>query len=437
MVIGNPPYISIQDLKKIDIAVTHYYSTHYLTAGRGNFDIYLPFVEKAFSILSERGFVDFIMPTLWLYNEYGREFRKLLTSNGYLNRLLDFGSTQVFEDATVYTACQMFSKKWNESFSYTKVNAKNFDTQKLQSSNILIHSLNDEIWSLADKESLALKSKLDLISKPLGELCDIFVGVQTSADIVYHLKKIGERTFFSKRLNKIVELEEDLLKPLISGSEAKKYVKPYTEKFLLHPYRTYKPFSLIDEDDLKLNYRRTFEYLKLNESFLRARENGKMDHDRWYAYNYPKNLNRQTLPKIGIAQTVANLQCFLDLKGEFFLNNVRVNGITPKDEKLEIKFLLGLLNSRLLNFYFKLIGKPKDNGFYEANKQFIFSLPIIVPSLANQKLIINIVDHIHEIRQYDPKAEISTLESQIDQMVYKLYDLTEEEIAIIENPNKS
>ncbi len=250
------------------------------------------------------------------------------------------------------------------------------------------------------------------------------------------LIKLPNGNYFSRSLQREVEIENSIMKPLISGSNAKRYIYPITNKYLLHPYYTSDNFNLIPYQSLGENFPKAFSYLKANEKFLRAREKSKMNNDSWYGYNYPKNLNKQNIVKIGVAQTVTDLQCFMDEQGNFFINNVRVNGITPKNDKIMIKYLLGVLNSKIANFYFKLIAKPKNNGFYEANKQFIAPIPIIMASYDQQKNIINYVDKILQKKQSNPQTDTTEFEAQIDQLIYKLYNLTEEEINIIESYNE-
>ncbi|MBD2139794.1 Eco57I restriction-modification methylase domain-containing protein, partial [Anabaena sp. FACHB-1237] len=435
VVIGNPPYIAIQDLKKSNFLVCNYYSTNYQTAGKGNFDIYLLFVEKALDLLNSSGLVDFIMPSLWIYNEYGKPLRSLILKSKYLSRFLDFGSSQVFLDATVYTACQQFSKQKKDYFQYLKIESYKFQFLQFKEwAKILFSQLNENNWSLGEENILKIKRKIELNSKSLGEIAQIFVGIQTSADNIYHLRKISSGIYYSKILDREVEIEDSIMKPLISGTEAKRYKVPNTDKYLLHVYQTINDFTLLNLNILKSNYPKAFEYLKTNESILRSRENNKFDNDYWYQFGRNQNLDKQTLSKIGIAQTVSDLQCFLDEDGKFFLNNVRVNGIKPINEnEVNIKYLLGILNSKVANFYFKLIGKPKDNGFFEANKQFISPIPIKIANEEYQKNIESLVDQILNAKKSDPNADTSALEAEIDQMVYQLYNLTPEEIQIIES----
>ncbi|MCZ8117811.1 MAG: Eco57I restriction-modification methylase domain-containing protein [Microcystis sp. LE18-22.4A] len=432
VVIGNPPYISIQDLKKSNSLVCDYYSKNYQTAKKGNFDIYLPFVEKSLSLLNSHGIVDFIMPSLWIYNEYGKPLRSLMIKSHYLLRFLDFGSTQVFIDATIYTACQQFSKRPRPFFRYLKTEADNFETEGF--SEIYFSSLNENNWSLGKEHILLIKEKLELNSKPLGEIAQIFVGIQTSADNIYHLQKISQGIYFSKILDKEVEIEDAIMKPLISGTDAKRYKIPNTNKYLLHPYEASGNFALFDINLLRNNYPKAFRYLKDNEAILRSRENNKFNNDDyWYQFGRNQNIDKQHYSKIGVAQTVSDLQCFLDEKGDFFLNNVRVNGIKPiNEDEVDIKYLLGILNSKVANFYFKLVGKPKDNGFFEANKQFISPIPIKIVDHKYQIKIKLLVDKILTAKKDDPNADTSELEKQIDHLVYKLYQLTYNEVKIID-----
>ncbi|MCB7480280.1 DUF7149 domain-containing protein [Christiangramia sediminis] len=428
VVIGNPPYISIQELKKIDPNQSLYYSKNYHTAAKGNFDIYLPFTEISFAITNPKGIVDFIMPSLWIYNDYGGNLRGLLLSNNYLSRFLDFGSSQVFDDATVYTACQQFTKNDNQGFEYSKIEVGNFGQEVWNK--IEYADLGPSNWNLATREVTSILKKLENDSEKLGDLCSIFVGIQTSADNFYHLIRKENGNYYSKILDKEIEMEEDLMRPIVTGTDAKRYLPPQIKKYLLHPYKETGSYDLIDLNEHSLP--KTFQYFKANENFLRSREKSKMDHEKWYGYNYPKNLEKQTIPKIGIAQTVQNLQCFLDEKGEYYFHNVRVNGISPLNETLKPKYLLGLLNSSVLNFYFTNTAKPKDNGYYEANKQFIYPLPIKFATDFIQEQIIELVTHILELKIENRAADTSLLEAEIDRLVYELYGLTEEEIEIVE-----
>ncbi len=431
LMIGNPPYISLQDMIGSNKPLTKYYQEHFKTASGGNFDIYIPFIEKAMTLISRSGYVDFIMPNVWIFSEYGKTLRNHVLKNELLERFLDFGSTQVFADATIYTACQLFSFRPKKELLFQRINAKEFEPN-VQYSKLKYSDLGEGSWSLSEEIVFKLKKKIERFGEPLGDISHIFVGIQTSADHIYHLEKKGDGQYYSKSLGKEIELEDGIMQPIVTGTDVKRYKHLESIKYLLHPYQRTAPYQLFSEEIMKKSFPKTWNYLKQNEDELRRREKNKMDKGNWYAYIYPKNLDKQDLVKICVAQTVNALQCAIDENGQFFLNNVRVNGISPiNSESLNIKYLLGLLNSKVANFYFKQIAKPKDNGYYEANKQFIYSIPINTSAESKYKLkIISLVDEI--LSKRENKDVTLDAESKIDDIVYKLYNLTPAEIKIVE-----
>jgi hypothetical protein len=165
--------------------------------------------------------------------------------------------------------------------------------------------------------------------------------------------------------------------PLVSGGEARRYETPRTGTFVLFPYQSGNDgMGLIPAAEMSTRFPKAWSYLRRFERTLRDRENRKMDlDDRWWAYNYPKNLDKQHLPKLGVAQTVPALRVCVDTAGRFCFNNVRVNAILSADED-DLWYLLAVMNGRVANFVFRRIAKPKDGGWFEANKQFIAPLPV-------------------------------------------------------------
>ena len=119
---------------------------------------------------------------------------------------------------------------------------------------------------------------------------------------------------------------------------------------------------------------KAWQYLRGFEPELRAREGKKFDDDKWYRMGRSQNLDKQEVPKLLVAQLVPGLRICFDHSGKFYANNVRVNGILPRGDNGW--FLMSMLNAPISNFIFRWLGKPKDNGYFEANKQFIAPLPI-------------------------------------------------------------
>jgi hypothetical protein len=141
---------------------------------------------------------------------------------------------------------------------------------------------------------------------------------------------------------------------------------------------------------------------------LRAREQDRFNQDdSWWRFGRPQNIDKQELPKLGVPQTVNRLEAFIDPKGERYFNNVRVNGILARSDKAySLWFLLALLNSRPLDFFFKRIAKPKDRDYFEANKQFIAPLPI--PKTTDQKPLADIARKLSDLygKRFDAAARV-------------------------------
>jgi hypothetical protein len=406
VIIGNPPYIKLQNMKRVQSEATEFWvkalksdgTPRFKSTQTGNYDIYLPFTEQCIDLLNPRGRMGFIQPNVWAVNDYGRGLRGLLHKSRRLDRWIDFKSFQVFDEAITYTALQFFSGEAVDgiklhfapnggddlaSLDWDQVKALSYD--KLP--------VSDSWQFMPETERLLLKkiSEENTSLENLPETIVGFRGVETGADYMFHFYRSGNNQYFYSKGNQssdLIDIEDSIMKPLASGGDAARYVYPQPDVYVLFPFviESKKP-RLLTEKELLANYPKAWKYLQSRESELRAREYGKMDRDdRWWGYNYPKNLEKMSWPKLGIAQTVQRMEVFFDHRGECYFNNVRVGGISVP-QKQDMWFLLGILNADVVNFVFKRISKAKDNDYYEANKQFISPLPIPNPENSDKQLV--------------------------------------------------
>jgi hypothetical protein len=167
------------------------------------------------------------------------------------------------------------------------------------------------------------------------------------------------------------------MKPIVSGIDVQRYVTPVTETFLLFPYRVDDGSAqLIKRTDMVQKYPKAWAYLLTYEQDLRDREGGKMNQDEgWWAYNYPKNLDKQEIVKLIVPRLVSKLVCAVDEAGAVYLDNVDVGGVEAAESE-DPFFLAGILNSPVADFVFRRISKPFRGNYLSANKQFIAPLPI-------------------------------------------------------------
>lgn len=396
-VVGNPPYVKLQNYRKVKPDESDYLLHHtdesgvrvYKATEGGSADLFVPFIEKGISILNPRGRMGFVAPNVWLKSDYGQGLRKQFKISGRLDRWIDFKSHQVFDKVTIYTSLQFFTKWRQDHVKFHlapdgEVAAIDWDNPVGKAP---VAALSQESpWVLLYEKEWRLLNRLNQECQRLDQVCEsISVGVQTSADWCYHLDRTDDGKFFQTKPHPDksppdgvkYELESEIMKPLVSGEEAKRYLLPDTYTYLLFPYDLSEERPrLWSSKELEEKFPNVWSYLQRYEKHLRERESDKMDvDDGWWAYNYPKNLDKQPLSKLGVAETVPELRLFADKEGDFYFNNVRVNGIILTNVN-ELFFLLGVMNSPTANWCFTQIAKPKDNGYFEANKQYIAPIPI-------------------------------------------------------------
>src|SRR5207302_7829099 len=283
-----------------------------------------------------------------------------------------------------------------------KVQLPNFEDDTITVFVVPTNKLTKEPWSFASPREQKI---IDALSgnPRLESIARIFVGLQTSADDVYILDYVrdapGGKELISRTDGRRYVLESDLVKPLVSGTDVKRYEEPPKRQFIIFPYELAndKP-RLIPIEELARKYPHIHDYLVRNRGELEGRENGVMRGPNWYAYIYPKNMNKQHLPKVCVPRLVMRIQSTYDAAGEFYLDNVDVGGVIfeGKDARFHW-YMCGLLNSALLTFYLRRISTKFRGGWVSCNKQYLSQLPILVPDGEAQaermeRLVLSIVE---------------------------------------------
>ncbi len=241
-VIGNSPYVRIQAMKEWAPIEVEHYKESYRSAGKGNYDIYVVFVERGLSLLNKNGKLGYILPHKFFNAKYGESLRGLVTDGKHLNEVVHFGDNQIFSGATTYTALLLLSSKGQRDFRFIKVedlNAWRISGKAIEGTMPAASTTADE-WNFVTGKGATLFSRLRDMPVKLGDIAKIFVGLQTSADTVFLFKdtKISSSSVteaYSKELNRIVALESKLLNSVIrSGSIGRYWAKPTAA--VLFPY---------------------------------------------------------------------------------------------------------------------------------------------------------------------------------------------------------
>jgi len=463
-VIGNPPYVRIQTSGKADLV---YFSSHYETAA-GNFDIYCLFVERGINVLRPKGLLGFIVAHRFYKTDYGEGLRQFITKRQLLSKTIDFDGFMVFEDASINTCLLFLERAKNREFFFAKARfikrppddlakqlnaldqkngASGFDSGWLATSRF-----TSAPWVFIWKKEESIWQKLMGVGQFLPDVTThIFQGVKTGADGYYIGQKIRERGdsefLVFEHEGRPVEIEKDLLKPLIKGGEMRRYRIGPTQKRILFPY---SKGVLLHQHVLAKQYPKAWSYLLRHKSFLSNREEGKMKGTGWYGYTRSQALTTMFLPKIITPDYYARASYCLDVDGSFFFCGGGAGGYgIVGNRDIEPKFLLGLLNSTLLDWFLHKISLRAYQTAYMYVKKYIEQLPIWPINFINaydkdrHHRIVELVERMLDLHKQlaDAKTDhaktnlqrqIDATEAQIDKLVYELYELTADEIKIVE-----
>jgi type I restriction-modification system DNA methylase subunit len=459
-IIGNPPYIKIQNLTENQPTGTlEYFKRNYKSAQSGNFDIYVLFIEKSYKLLNNNGILGYIHPHKFFQAEFGANIRNFLAQRKAIREVVHFGALQIFDSATTYTCLLFLDKKQKPTFEFIKVDRPlEWANNKNNSISFLTNQPEiNEKWNFASDKKHGVLEKIRQQNHTLGDITrKIFVGLQTSADKIYVLKLLSENenyfSCYSNSLNKEIQIEKDLVKLFLMGKDVKRYEKPKAKNVVIFPYLIENSKAvLMSQDFLKTNFPLGWSYLIENKKQLVGREKGKMKGDNFYAYIYPKNLVEFDCTKISTPDIANRCQFSLDKDKHYHTTTIFSLAFNEKASNNNL-FYLGILNSSIMKFHIDSVGTTLRGGYTRFHKQYIESFPIPNLSLENKTekqqhdQLVKYVETMLELnkRLLDTKLQsdkellqrrISGLDNEINKLVYQLYDLTPEEIEIIEGKN--
>ena len=387
IVIGNPPYVRIQQLKQQEI--DYYFNTYKSPCGK--LDLSILFFERAFQLIKQKGLVSYISTSQWLKTDYGRNIRDLL-SKGNLKSLIDLDSLPVFQDADTYPAIFFLTRTINETFTYGKVVSKeNLSLEGLRACEVKEYDFNDftsSPWQFSMLDLVKSLREKNINYKTLKELAPSFIGDLTGKDEAFVL---------TKEEAEILKLEKDIIYPYAyRGEEVTSYSLVSPKSVVIYPY--HQSGELFSEDYFIENYPRAYSYLlNMKDMLMQRLDSRKLyaTQENWFRHLRPGQTSHILCKKILIKGIGIKLQAGL-LSVRSIFNGANVPAIILPDIENYDKLLLSLLNSKLITYYLTNICPKKLGGYYRFNSTNISLIPIVVPDnqepfidLANEMLSIN------------------------------------------------
>ncbi|MDU1906702.1 MAG: TaqI-like C-terminal specificity domain-containing protein, partial [Dysgonomonas sp.] len=447
-IIGNPPYMRIQGIRDNDPNLADKYNNTY-TSATGSYDLYALFTEKSLDLVKGNALINFIMPVKWTNATFGKGLRTVISSSNAISKIINFGSFMVF-DASTYTGLQWF-KKGSEILEYVEINDNittsieltNYLDKITESSfnKISSSNLSEDQWTLSDRQIMSILDKLNRQPRRISDVFDkIFQGLATSKDDVYFLYDCESDneyvTGYSKHLSETVRIERGLIKPLLKGEDVHRYEPVKSNRFVIFPYKKEDSSSVLyTEEELELNFPLGYKYLKRCEPTLRGREKGRFNIDgEWFQYGRKQGINYAECEKLVAPEISKGGNFSYDFKGEFYSTTTIYGYIKRSDVPESYKCLMGILNSNLFWWYLINTGTVLANAYFRFKPDYIKPFPI--PAFIPKEIEHNIVYYVDKIVESKcNNFEQSTLdnENKIDDIVFSLYELTEDEIKLIKD----
>ncbi|MGQ4005175.1 Eco57I restriction-modification methylase domain-containing protein [Francisellaceae bacterium CB300] len=417
VVIANPPYVrqeKIKDLKaKQEIQDFKSYA--------GTADLYIYFFEKGYDLLKSSGVLTYITSNKWTRAKYGAKFRKFTLENTQLLDYIDFNGVKVFDSATVDTSVMILRKSQikDTEFQYCLVDStynKNANLDKYINQNnsyIPQADMGAENFVFLGKEEQAIKKKIEKIGTPLKDWnMNIYRGLQTGNNDVFVIEKSIKDELIKQNPN-----SSDLIKPIVQGKHLDKYNFKYKDKYLIY---------VNDETDMG-TYTAIYQYLLENKTSLSDKVEVREGKMLWYSLYRPakKHIYEFEKEKISWGDNPQNSSFCLLPKSYYVLAPAYI--LTCENYT---KYLLSILNTKLSFYYLQSISPSLQGHAISLKLQFLEQLPIPKFDKENHSIFEQKADEI--IQAKERGLDTSKLEQEVDQMVYKLYELTDDEIAIIE-----
>lgn len=431
MMVANPPYIAIQTLRENIAYISKKYET-YEQSG----DIYMLFYELAHRLLKPESHYALVTSNKWMRANYGKTLRQFFKYKNNPLLLVDLSGTKVFDEATVDVNILLAeNSKVSDNFALKASHLKpKFDFEKedlgqyVANNQMLVSELTENSWVFTTDEIAKLRTKIKDKGTPLENLyqnweMEINRGILTGFNEAFIIDNSTK-----ERLCREDEKSIEILKPLLRGRDTKKYADDWQNLWLIlsksNVYKKIKGKKTLVESatDIPNDYPAIYKHLQQFENQLKTRQD---IGDNWYNLRRCAYYDLFDKAKIIYPNMTKYMPFIYDESG--FYTNQKCFILTGK----HLEYLTGFFNSSLFKFTFKDDFPELQGGTRELSKVFFEKVAVYMPTEAQEAAISEKVEQILFLKKNNKEADTSNLEKEIDNLVYLLYGLGAEEIALI------
>ncbi len=411
VIIGNPPYIRQEEIK----AFSNYFGKNFKTFS-GKSDLYVYFYEIAIRISKQSGTICFITSGKFFEASYGKTLVDYLIDETEIKSIINFNDLPVFDGVTAYPLIYFAAKRKKEDFKFTYYNLRELPTGTL-------NEKIENVTSLITSKKIFIKNHFKFVNTSVSDLINKTKNNTISLKEFCGLPIVGVKTGFNEGF--LTKLKgSKLIKPYVFGRDVKKYQTIKSENSIIFPYDS--NFSLANVE-------------REAEVFLQLKNYRNQLSERAIIKDGIKNNSRKWFEYQQINKTINYEEEYIvypnvSLGSNFTLTKNAVIDMTAFVIKSNNKYLLAILNSKLVSYLMNIWSISRRGGYLEYKVQYVEKIPIKKLSLLEQEPYVELVNEIYQAREKGMNTV--AVENQIDELVYQLYDLTPKEIQTIESSIK-
>ena len=417
-VLGNPPYIRQEELKPFK---EHFQKTFETYAGTA--DLYVYFVERGMTVLRPGGQFNYILPNKWMRAGYGAALRQFVKRHR-IEGISDFGDLPVFEEATTYPCLLELSRaEAVETFPAVMIDTLEYENSlndyiRANAFTVGLDGLNDSGWTLTNQAVQRLLEKIRAAGTPLGEYVQgkIYYGIKTGLNEAFVIDADTRERLLAEDPK-----SAEVIKPFLAGRDIKRYQTPVCDKYLIlfeKGVTNRKRGELSPEVWIEENFPAIFKHLR---QFERKASERYDKGDYWWELRACDYYEEFEKPKIMLPDIAIEMQALYDNTKAICVNTAY---LIPLDDK----YLLGILNSAPVLFFYANITSSIRGGYFRFISQYLIQIPIPKCQPKEKQKITSLVDEILLAKKLVPQANTDTLEAELNRLVCGLYGVEEETI---------